>query len=160
MSTWTFWVSIQMSGLAFSSAPLGGSMMSHPRQSEHDGGQSALHRVSERDGIVALCIEGEWDMGNAPRIDQESAQVLDHGNHLILDLSRATFIDSSVIRALFGAQKQAATRGRVAVLQLGTAATVELALGLSRIERVLPRAHSRGEAIATIQEIRADRAAV
>ena len=73
--------------------------------------------------------------------------------HLILDLSQATFIDSSVINALFDAHRQAKERGRLAVLQLGTAAIVELVLKLSEIERVLPRVHTRAEAIDTIRSL-------
>lgn len=111
-----------------------------------------LHVVPETDEIVALCVEGEFDMANAPRIVEESERVLTNDKHLILDLSQATFIDSSVINALFVARKQANARGRLAVLQLGTAAIVELVLKISGIEHVLPRVHTRAEAIATIHQ--------
>jgi anti-anti-sigma factor len=106
-----------------------------------------LRVVSETDEIVALSLEGEFDMANAPRIVEASERVLVNNKYLILDLSQATFIDSSVINALFVARKQANARGQLAVLQLGTSAIVELILKLSGIERVLPRVHTRAEAI-------------
>lgn len=111
-----------------------------------------LHVVHETDEIVALCLEGEFDLANAPRIIEESERVLVDDKHLVLDLSRATFIDSSVIGALCVAHKRARARGRLAVLQLGTAAIVELVLRVSGIERVLPRVHTRAEAIDTIRQ--------
>jgi anti-anti-sigma factor len=106
--------------------------------------------VPETDDIVALCLEGEFDMANSPRLNEEIDRAITDGKHLILDLSQATFIDSSVINALFRARKNAATRRRIAVLQLGTAAIVELALELSNIERALPRTHTRAEALEAI----------
>ena len=125
--------------------------MSHTTQS---GPKAAgmLHVAPETDEIVALSLEGEWDMDNAPRLVEESERALADHKHLVLDLSQATFIDSSVVNALFVARKQASARGRLAVLQLGTAAIVELVLELSGIERVLPRVHTRAEAIDTIRQ--------
>lgn len=82
----------------------------------------------------------------------ESERILADDKHLVLDLSRATFIDSSVI-----AHKQARASGRLAVLQPGTAAVVELVLGVSGIERVLPRVHTRAEAIDTIRQFGKER---
>jgi anti-anti-sigma factor len=118
-----------------------------------DDAPGTLHLVPETDEIVALSLVGEFDLANAPRIVEESERVLADEKHLILDLSRATFIDSSVINALFGAHKRAKERGRLAVLQLGTAAIVELVLKVSEIERVLPRVHTRAEAIGTIRSL-------
>lgn len=106
--------------------------------------------------ILALSLVGEFDMANAPSIGTEGEQALRAGNHVILDLSDATFIDSSAIAALFTVANGAITNRRVAVLQLGTAAIVEKMLELSRIERVLPRVHTRSEALHAIRELEAD----
>ena len=106
--------------------------------------------------IVALSLEGEFDIANAPCLNEEIDRALTDGKHLILDLSQATFIDSSVINALFRARKNAATRRRIAVVQLGTAAIVERAVQISNIERALPRTHTRAEAVQTIQQYAAE----
>ena len=85
----------------------------------------------------------------------EGDEALRRGNHLILDLTHATFVDSSAIAALFAVAKHATASRRVAVLQLGTAEIVETALRLSEIERVLPRASKRSDAIRVIRQLEA-----
>ena len=73
--------------------------------------------------------------------------------HIVVDLSDATFIDSSAIHALLKINAAANREGCVTVLQLGASATVERAIEIAGIERVLPRAETRSEAIATIRRL-------
>jgi anti-sigma B factor antagonist len=108
--------------------------------------------VSETAKIDAISLEGEFDMANAPALGEEIDRALEGGNNLILDLSEPTFVDSSVISVLVQAAKAASGREQAIVLQLGTAAVVERALELVEIERVLPRAHDRQEAVRIIQK--------
>lgn len=105
--------------------------------------------------VVSLALVGEFDMANAADIRTEGDEALRRGNHLILDLTHATFVDSSAIAALFAVAKHATASRRVAVLQLGTAEIVETALRLSEIERVLPRASKRSDAIRVIRQLEA-----
>lgn len=112
-----------------------------------------LHVFAETDEIAALCLEGEFDLGNAPRIIEEGERLLADDKQVILDLSDATFIDSSVIQALSRVGAEARKNGRVVVLQLGTAAIVERVIEISNIERVLPRASTRPEALDTIRRL-------
>lgn len=118
--------------------------------SEHHAG--VIRVVPETDEIVAVCLEGDFDLANAPALGDQIDRALDTGNDLILDLSEATFIDSSVINVLVQASKAATGREQTMVLQVGTAAIVERVLELVRIERVLPRAHDRQEAVRIIQQ--------
>ena len=108
--------------------------------------------VPETDEIVAVCLEGDFDLGNAPALGTEVGRALENGNDLILDLSQATFIDSSVVHVLVNASKAVIGSDRAVVLQLGTAAIVERVLEIAEIERVLPRAHERQEAVRIIQQ--------
>ena len=112
-----------------------------------------LQVVPATDEIAVLCLEGEFDRANAPRIIEEGDRIIGDGKHLIVDLSASTFIDSSVINALFHLGDQAMTERRVAVMQLGTAAIVERVIELTRIERVLPRTATRQEAIETVERL-------
>jgi anti-sigma B factor antagonist len=112
-----------------------------------------VHVRPETDNIVAISLEGEFDRANSFLISEQAEQALDEDKHLILDLSEATFIDSSTIHALVQAQNAAAKHGQIIVLQLGTAATVERALQLSGIDQLLPRAGTRGEAVQTLQRL-------
>ena len=118
--------------------------------SEHRAG--AIRVVPETDEIVAVCLEGDFDLANAPALGDAIDRALESGNELILDLSEATFIDSSVINVLVRSSKAASERERAVVLQLGTARIVERALEIARIEQVLPRAHDRQEAVRMIQQ--------
>lgn len=108
--------------------------------------------VRETDGILAVCLEGEFDLANAPTLVDQIDLALETGKDLVLDLSEATFIDSSVINVLMRASKAAGERQQTMVLQLGTAAIVERALEIARIELVLTRAHDRQEAVRIIQK--------
>ena len=108
--------------------------------------------VPETDEIVAVCLEGDFDLSNAPALGKEVGLALEDGNDLILDLSQATFIDSSVVHVLVNASKAVIGSDRAVVLQLGTAAIVERVLEIAEIERVLPRAHERQEAVRIIQQ--------
>ncbi len=119
-------------------------------RSEHP--QGAIRVDLETDDIVAVCLEGVFDLTNASALDDQIQQALDRGNDLILDLSEATFIDSSVIRVIISASRSAGRREQNMVIQLGTATIVERALEIARIEQVLPRAHDRQEAVRMIHE--------
>jgi anti-anti-sigma regulatory factor len=70
---------------------------------------------------------------------------------VVVDLSEAEFIDSSVIGALLHGQKLATAQGMPIVLQLGTAAVVERVIGLTRITDVIPRVSSRQDALAFVE---------
>ena len=112
----------------------------------------AIRVNSETDGIVALCLEGDFDLANAAVLRDHIDSALETGKHLIVDLSEATFIDSSVINVLLNGAKAVAGRNQSVVLEVATALVVERALELVAIESVLPRAHSRTEAVRMIQQ--------
>lgn len=116
--------------------------------SEHREG--VIRVVPETGEIVAVCLEGEFDVANVSAFREQVDGTVASGNDLILDLSQATFIDSSVIRVLFDAAGAVDRRDQAIVLQLGTTPIVERALEIVEIERVLPRAHNREEAVRTI----------
>jgi anti-anti-sigma factor len=122
-----------------------------PASASRSGDPQGTIRVDrETDDIVAVCLEGSFDLTNASTLDDQVQQALDRGHHLILDLSEATFIDSSVIRVITSASRSAGRREQNMVIQLGTATIVERALEIARIEQVLPRAHERQEAVRMI----------
>jgi anti-anti-sigma factor len=116
-------------------------------------GEPRLQVTQETDAVVAISLEGEWDMANAALLSEQTERALADDNHLILDLSRATFIDSSTIHALIKSKDAASKRGQRLVLQLGTADNVERILEISGIDHLVPRASSRTEAIETIEQL-------
>ena len=108
--------------------------------------------VPETDAIVAVCLEGDFDLSSAPAFGNEVGLALEDGKDLILDLSQATFIDASVVHVLVDASKAVSGGKHAVVLQLGTAAIVERVLEIAEIERVLPRAHERQEAVQLVRQ--------
>jgi anti-sigma B factor antagonist len=121
------------------------------------GPTTAIHVVPEGDAIVAICMEGEIDLINAPELLQYAEQAIELHRHLVFDLSDATFLDSSAIHAMITARAHAENAGCITVLQMGTAATVERAIEITGVEQVMPRVTSRGEAIETIHRLEHDR---
>ena len=118
-------------------------------RSEHPPG--AIRLVDETEHIVAVCLEGDLDRTHAAALDASIDRALQSGNDLILDMSEATFIDSSVIDSVVRAAQSAGRTHQAIVLQLGTAAIVERILEIVKIEEVVPRAHDRQEALRVIQ---------
>jgi anti-sigma B factor antagonist len=112
----------------------------------------AVHAVRETDEIVAVCLEGEFDLANTPALVEQIEQAIQDDKHLIIDLSDATFIDSTMINALFHAANAAKAKERTIVLQLGTAPIVERVIEISEIEQVLCRVNTRADAVKMIQD--------
>jgi anti-anti-sigma factor len=108
--------------------------------------------IPETGDIVAVCLEGDFDLANAPALGDQIDRALEGGHNLICDLSEATFIDCSVINVLVRASKAAREREQAMVVQLGTAAIVERVIELAGIEQVLPRVPDRQEAVRIIQQ--------
>jgi anti-anti-sigma factor len=123
-------------------------LASRHRSDNRDG---AIHVVPEADDIIVLSLEGEFDLRSASALGEELDRVLAHETDVILDLSQATFIDSSVIHVLFRTAQATKESGRTAVLQLATAPLIERAIEIVGMERMLPRAQQRQEAIEIIQ---------
>ena len=117
-----------------------------------DRRDAVIRVVPESDEIVAICLEGDFDLSNAAALSTEVDRALEDRNNLILDLSEATFIDTSVVHVLVHASKAVNGNGNGVVLQLGTAAVVERVLEIAAIERVLSRAHDRQEAVRIVQQ--------
>jgi len=108
--------------------------------------------VGETDDIVAVCLNGEFDIANTAALVEEIDRALLDKKHLIIDLSDATFIDSTVINALFHAAKAARAEERTVILQLGTEPIVERLIEITGIEQVLSRVSARADAVQIIEE--------
>ena len=67
-------------------------------------------KVDDDTHIVA--VSGEIDLFTAPEFKQRMSAPIDEGrSHLIVDLSRTTFIDSSSLGVLIGAHRRLKLRG-------------------------------------------------
>jgi anti-sigma B factor antagonist len=80
-------------------------------------------------GVAVITFSGEHDLNTAPELRDRLNEAIEAGQTLVVDLSGATFIDSSIIGALLDARRHAKERA------LGF--EVALAGGAQPVERVL-----------------------
>ena len=61
-------------------------------------------------GLAVLTISGEHDLSTAPNLRRRLDSLLDDGTATVVDLSPATFIDSSILGVVLDARRRAADR--------------------------------------------------
>ena len=117
-------------------------------------GSDAVSTELVRDDLVVIALEGDVDLTTAPAVAARMREGLRLRRHVVVDLTDATFIDSSAIHMLFQARAAAERMGVVAVLQLGGAASaVERAITIVGLRDVFPCADDREAAIATVRAL-------
>jgi anti-anti-sigma factor len=106
--------------------------------------------IERADADVAVVVmSGEHDAFHAPKLEGHVTSLLDEGLSLVVDLSRATFLDSVALFVLIRGRKHAAARGLGFALQLGEGAGrhVHRALELTRLTTVFAIEPTREAAI-------------
>jgi anti-anti-sigma factor len=63
------------------------------------------------DGVVVVVLSGEHDVYTAPALREKIDAVIEDGAPFVIDLTPTTFLDSSVLRVLLEARRQAEERG-------------------------------------------------
>ena len=115
-------------------------------------GEVGLERNDE--GFTVVAINGEHDLSTAPGLRSHLQQLIADGDPVIVDLTAATFIDSSILGTLLQARKDAREAGvGFAVAQAEGAEAVTRVLEITGLRRDLPVHPSRDEA--TAQALRA-----
>lgn len=98
-------------------------------------GELALDR--KESGLAVLTISGEHDLSTAPNLRSRLDGLLDEGVATVIDLSPATFIDSSILGVILDGRRRAGDTG------VGFA--VARADGDDAVDRVLEVTGLRGE---------------
>jgi anti-sigma B factor antagonist len=70
-------------------------------------------------GVAVVALTGEHDLYTAPALRDRIAGVLEDGTALVIDLTQSTFIDSSVLRVLLEARREAEDRAIGFAVALG-----------------------------------------
>jgi anti-anti-sigma factor len=83
-------------------------------------------------GAVVVVLTGEHDVYTAPTVRERIASVIEERLPFVVDLTPATFVDSSVLRVLLEARRQAEAEGLGFAVALGDAK----APGVSRVLEV------------------------
>lgn len=92
--------------------------------------------------VVALC--GEHDVSTAPTVNAELAAVLAIGGNVVVDLLEATFIDSSIIGALFHA---AVPEGGIVAIAAASDSLPRRLIDMVALAATVPTFESRESAI-------------
>jgi anti-sigma B factor antagonist len=95
-------------------------------------------RTTHSDAVV-VALGGEHDLASAAELEQTLDRCLDVYSHLIVDISDASYIDSSTIGVLLRARRRAEDERHRFNLVLGTAPIVERILDITG---VLPTLHT------------------
>jgi anti-sigma B factor antagonist len=102
------------------------------------------------DGYAVVSIAGEHDLATAPELRRHLDELIGRGETTIIDLSAATFVDSSVLGAILDGRRQADEKGiGFAVAQSENGAdAVKRVLDITGLRSELPVHADRAQAIA------------
>jgi Anti-anti-sigma regulatory factor (antagonist of anti-sigma factor) len=96
--------------------------------------------------LVVLTISGEHDLSTAPDLRRGLDGLLDEGTPTVVDLSPATFIDSSILGVILDGRRRAAEADiGFAVVHSNGADAVDRVLEVTGLRAELP-VHSQREA--------------
>jgi anti-sigma B factor antagonist len=99
--------------------------------------------------VVVVVVEGEHDIYTAPTLRERLDEALERGGGVVIDLTGATFVDSSVLGALLDARRRAldAGKGYVVCVAETVEPGVQRILDITGLVPVLPVVSGREEAI-------------
>jgi anti-sigma B factor antagonist len=112
-------------------------------------GELAIERTDS--GVAVLTISGEHDLSTAPILRRRLEGLLDEGTAVVVDLSPATFVDSSILGVILDSRRRAATAGiGFAIVHANGADAVDRVLEVTGLRAELPVHASRGEAFSEV----------
>ena len=99
--------------------------------------------------VVVVVVEGEHDIYTAPTLRERLGEALGRGGGIVVDLTTATFLDSSVLGALLDARRRALDAGQGFVVSVGETVEpgVQRILDITGLVPVLPVVSGRAAAI-------------
>ena len=102
-----------------------------------------------RSGAAIVSLEGEHELYSATDLERRLGALVAEGLDVVVDLSDATFVDSSVVAALLKVRRLAwsAGRGFVIVLDDDAAVPVQRMFEITGLEQYLPVVHDRAAAL-------------
>jgi anti-anti-sigma factor len=113
------------------------------------GSKATITRPVEGDGSVAVFeLLGEHDMASEPELRDALNEALADGQGIVVDLSKAEFIDSSVIHTLIDTQQSLAAEGRELATEVNTASIVMRALEITGFRAIVATVGARDAAVA------------
>ncbi len=99
--------------------------------------------------VVVVVVEGEHDIYTAPTLRERLDEAIGRGAGIVVDLTGATFVDSSVLGALLDARRRALDAGQGFVVSVGDDVEpgVQRFMEITGLLPVMPLYNGRYEAI-------------
>jgi anti-sigma B factor antagonist len=109
------------------------------------------------DGVVVVVVTGEHDVYTAPSLRDQIQSVIEEKAPFVIDLTPATFVDSSILRVLLEARRQAEETGLGFAVALGNGEGpgVRRILEVTGLMNVFPVLTNREEALQTAKSAKA-----
>ncbi len=107
-----------------------------------------LHVLRPSFGQAVVELNGEHDLETKEMLGELLTSLIEENDLVVVDISEAEFIDSSVLHNFLVADRLARQRGSRFRIQLGTAAIVEKAMELSGLLEHLECLPDREQALA------------
>ena len=103
--------------------------------------------------VVVVVVEGEHDIYTAPTLRERLDEAIGRGGGIVVDLTGATFVDSSVLGALLAARRSAleAKQGFVVCVGASVEPGVQRILDITGLTPVLPVVSERAAAIDSVR---------
>jgi anti-sigma B factor antagonist len=109
-------------------------------------GEIASERADS--GVEVITFSGEHDLNTAPELRGQLAAAIEDRVPIVVDLSGAAFVDSSILGAVLDARRQAHERGLGFAVALSNGAQpVQRVLEVTGLEATLPVHPTRAAAI-------------
>jgi anti-sigma B factor antagonist len=110
--------------------------------------QIVVDRADE--GVAVVVVHGEHDVYTAPSLREQLSALVEEGSPVVVDLTPATFIDSSILGVLLGGLRRAREHDSGFALVIGTSSepTVRRIFEVTGLFPVFPVFASREEAVA------------
>jgi anti-sigma B factor antagonist len=100
-------------------------------------GEIALERTDA--GLTVVSITGEHDLSTAPELRRRLRKLVGEGSAIVVDLSQATFVDSSILGVILDARRRADEDGSgFAVAQADGGEAVRRVLEITGLRERLP----------------------
>jgi anti-sigma B factor antagonist len=109
------------------------------------------------DGVVVVAVIGEHDVYTAPTLRDQIQAVVAENSAFVVDLTPATFVDSSILRVLLEARREAEGEGLGFAVALagGEGPGVRRILEVTGLMSIFPVLGSREEALQTARSAKA-----
>jgi anti-sigma B factor antagonist len=112
-------------------------------------GELALERIDR--GLAVLTISGEHDLSTAPALRRRLGGLLDERTPTVIDLSPATFIDSSILGTILDGRRRAAEADvGFAVAHSNGSDAIDRVLEVTGLRAELPVHARREEALVAV----------